>query len=683
MKSIAFLSIFVFTFFAFKGSSAIAMTPKDLLSLQYVSGAALSPDGNYIAYTRHVPRKATEKPGVAYNELYVYDIKNNKHKPFIIGKVMISSVSWKPDGSVITFKTRRRNNKKTQVWAIPLDGGEAYQLTFSPNGIIAYQWNPDGKTLAYSAKEPSTKREKALREKGYGFIFYEENLKPINLYVYNAETKKTKKLTDKITVWSFNYSQDGKTIALAASDKNLVDYRYMFQEIYLLNPETKALKKISANEGKLGNYKISPDGRHIAYSAARERKDHAVSQVFVMDMDGSNIINLTPPQFKGHITWVNWKNNYTLIYKADEGVNVNLYTVKINGDKRKLLLSGQKEGIVFSAPNYTKNFDRFVFLGQSPQHPYELYSWKPSKHVKRLTDSNPWLNNVELGEQRSFTYKAEDGLVIEGLLIYPVGYKKGEKYPLLVFVHGGPESHYTNGWLTRYSTPGQIMASKGYVVFYPNYRASTGYGVDFALKAYGDPAGKEFSDIKDGINYLIKEGIADATRVGLGGGSYGGYAAAWFATYYTDLVKATCMFVGISDLISKKGTTDIPYEELYVHAGKKLEESWRQSLERSPIYYAHQSKTAILIFGGAADTRVHPSQSMELYRRLKFNGHPAVRLVQYPGEGHGNRMQPGRIDVLYRTIAWYDWYVESAKPLDGNLPPLDISDKYGLNLPQN
>jgi len=138
------------------------------------------------------------------------------------------------------------------------------------------------------------------------------------------------------------------------------------------------------------------------------------------------------------------------------------------------------------------------------------------------------------------------------------------------------------------------------------------------------------------------------------------------------------MFVGISDLISKRSTTDIPYEELYVHSGKKLEEMWDFSLKRSPIYWAHQSKTAVLIIGGAADTRVHPSQSLEFYRRLKMNDHPAVRLVQYPGEGHGNRKQPGRIDVLHRQIQWYDWYVKDKKPLDGPMPPLDISECYGL-----
>jgi dipeptidyl aminopeptidase/acylaminoacyl peptidase len=140
------------------------------------------------------------------------------------------------------------------------------------------------------------------------------------------------------------------------------------------------------------------------------------------------------------------------------------------------------------------------------------------------------------------------------------------------------------------------------------------------------------------------------------------------------------MFVGISNIISKRGTTDIPLEELYVHSGKQLEKMWDISLKRSPLYWAHQSQSAVLILGGTADTRVHPSQSLEFYRQLKMHDHPAVRLVQYPGEGHGNRNQPGRIDVLHRQLQWFDWYVKEKKPLNGPMPPLDISDCYGVKL---
>jgi dipeptidyl aminopeptidase/acylaminoacyl peptidase len=316
--------------------------------------------------------------------------------------------------------------------------------------------------------------------------------------------------------------------------------------------------------------------------------------------------------------------------------------------------------------------------GSTFKIPGDVFYWEPGKIMKQMTELNPWLTRRKLGEQVPIKYDARDGLEIEGILIYPVGYQKNTRYPLIVYVHGGPESHYSNGWMSRYANPGQVFSGLGYFVFYPNYRASTGYGIPFSKAGYGDPAGKEFDDIADGIDFLVQQGLVDARRVGLAGGSYGGYAAAWFGTYYTKYVKAVHMSVGISDLISKRSTTDIPWEDLYVHMGKNLEETWEFNLQRSPVYWAEQSQTAFLICGGTNDTRVHPGQSLELYRRLKMNNHPAVRYVQYPGEGHGNSKQTSKIDFLYRQIEWFNWYVRDNKPISGPMPPLDISSLYGL-----
>ena len=381
------------------------------------------------------------------------------------------------------------------------------------------------------------------------------------------------------------------------------------------------------------------------------------------------------------MNWVGWKDKGTIVYRAAEGAYPTLSTVSAAGGKRAIILDAKAAGVIFDAPSFTKDFKNFAFAASAPDVPGDLYFWTAgSQNPSTLTNLNPWVADRALGTQKVVRYPARDGLEIEGILVYPVGYEAGRRYPLVVIVHGGPESNYSNGWVTRYSEPAQVLAGKGYAVFLPNYRASTGYGLAFALAGYNDAAGREFDDIADGIDYLVSAGVADKARVGLTGGSYGGYAAAWFASRYTEKVRAVCMFVGISDLTSKRLTTDIPYEELYVHSGKRIEEMWQQSLERSPVYWAHQSKTAVLILGGAADPRVHPGQSIEFYRLLKMNDHPAVRLVQYPGEGHGNAKQPGRADVLYRLLDWFDWYVREAKPLDGAMPPLDIADRYGLKL---
>jgi len=663
---------------------AKVFTCEDALKYKRAYQMDISPDGKWIAYTVLVQRKPTEEAGGLYSELYLVSVETGEIRPYITGKVNVYQPRWSPDGSYIAF-LQRRGKGATQVWAIPTDGGEAFQVTNSETSISKFRWSPDGSKIAYIATTPKSKKEKELEKKGYGFIYFEENIKSRNLYITDFNEDGTEgdviQLTDTVAVWDFEFSPDGKKIAAAISPKNLVDHSYMFKKIYLIDIATKSRRRCSNNPGKLGNFAFSPDGKRIAYCAALERKDHAVSQAFVVDLKSKETRNLTPEKFRGHINWVGWKDNKRIIYRADEGVWSTLTIVDIKGRNRNTLLNSKDFGGVFYSPSFSSDLKDFALIITSPTIPGDVYYWKyGSKKVKRLTELNPWIKDRELGKQEVIRYKARDGLEIEGVIVYPVGYEEGKRYPLIVAVHGGPESHYPMRWLTGYFNPAQVLAGKGYVIFYPNYRASTGYGVEFAAQGYGDAAGKEFDDIADGIDFLIEKGIADPERVGLGGGSYGGYASAWFASFYTEKVRAVCMFVGISDLISKRGTTDIPYEELYVHSGKKLEEMWDQSLKRSPIYWAHQSKTAVLILGGKADTRVHPSQSLEFYRRLKMNNHPAVRLVQYPGEGHGNRRQPGRIDVLYRHLQWYDWYVKELKSLDGPMPPLDISDMYGVEL---
>jgi len=660
-------------------------TAEDVLNFKRVSSAAVSPDGAWAAFTVSVPRGANDEPGGAWSELWVVSTKGGAPKPFITGKVNASSPQWNPDGARISFLMARGEKAKTQVWMIPLAGGEAVEVTSSETNVASYRWHPGGGQIAYVATTPPSKREKELDKKGYGFTFYEENLKDRNLHLLKVGREgrlgDAERITEDCSVWAFEWSPDGAAIAAGISPENLVDQQYMFQNIYIIDPATKGRRQLTSHKGKLGDFAWSPNGVRIAFNAAKELKDHAESQVFVASLAGLDGKNLTEPGFRGHVSWVGWKDKNTVLYRSGEGAYPTLSTVNASGGKRAVILDARSAGVIFDAPSFTKDFKSFVFTGSAPDVPGDLYFWSAgSKAPKRLTTLNPWVAERTLGKQEVVRYPARDGLEIEALLVYPVGYDAGARYPLVVVVHGGPESHYSNGWVTSYGSPAQVLAGKGYAVLLPNYRASTGYGLNFALAGYNDAGGKEFDDVADGIDYLVSTGIADKDRVGLGGGSYGGYAAAWFASFYTKKVKAVCMFVGISDLTSKRLTTDIPYEELYVHSGKPLEEMWQQSLERSPIYWAHQSATAVLIIGGASDPRVHPSQSIEFYRILKMNNHPAVRLVQYPGEGHGNAKQPGRIDALYRQLDWYDWYVKDAKPLDGALPPLDISDRYGVEL---
>ncbi|MCC6398861.1 MAG: S9 family peptidase, partial [Bacteroidetes bacterium] len=546
----------VLLLFGLAVSETQVLSPENLLQLRRVTTAEVSPDGESIAYLIDVPRLPSDEPGASYSELHVYARRTGTSRSFVTGKVRVGSPEWNPDGASIAFVMKRGEKAQTQIWTINTTGGEAVQLTNAEEGVISFHWHPSGKTLGYIAVSPRTPRERQLEAKGYKFVFYEENIRPRTLFLINADgSGEPRQITEQENVWSFVFSPDGKSAAVATSAKNLIDENYMFQKIHLLSNGERTKTPLYSPPGKLGVFAFNPAGTHLAVAAAMERSDHAVSQAFMVPLSGGAQLNVTPPNFRGHINWVGWRDSRTLVYRAGEGVHTTLSSVRNDGSGRELLLSSERSGVVFGNPSISAEFKGVALVGQSPSCPGDLYFWAPGGEMQRLSIVAPELRTASLGTQSIIRFKARDGVTIEGLLLSPVGYEKGRKYPLVVVVHGGPESHYANGWPSSYSEPGQVLAGKGYAVFYPNYRASTGYGLEFANAGLGDPAGKEFDDIADGIDYLVAEGIADRERIGLCGGSYGGYAAAWFATYYTRYVRAVVMFVGVSDLISRRGTT--------------------------------------------------------------------------------------------------------------------------------
>ena len=287
---------------------------------------------------------------------------------------------------------------------------------------------------------------------------------------------------------------------------------------------------------------------------------------------------------------------------------------------------------------------------------------------------------VDLGKQEIIRFSSQDNLAIEGLLIYPVAYREGTRYPLVVLPHGGPEAHHSDGWLTSYSNWGQMLAAKGYFAWYPNYRSSTGYGVQFARKDHGDPMGGEFRDHLDAIAHFDELGLIDTERVGIGGGSYGGYTAAWAATRETRHFAAAVSFVPFVDIRTKWFTTDIPWEFYYVH----YEEQWPWEepgmlIDRSPLTWAENCRTPLLLLGGTADPRVHPSQPMMLYRKVKLSTSTPVRYVQYPGEGHGNRTNVYQYDYALRALRWFDHYLRPGDHRADRPPALDLRYSKGMN----
>ncbi|GAB4326351.1 MAG: S9 family peptidase [Candidatus Zixiibacteriota bacterium] len=648
------------------------LTPHDIAKLANVSSVAIAPDGQQIAYTLRKQRDPfADKDGPAWVELHVVDRQGNS-RPFVTGDVTVSRVAWHPNGTDISFLSKREGDDKKSLYVIPTTGGEARRVAAHDEAMLEYSWSPDGSRVAFLAKEPLPDKLEKLRKKGFDQEIFEEDERHTRIWIHSiADPDTVHRLIDVDgTASELHWSPKGNRLVCALAPTPFVDDGYMRRRIRIIDVESGAIVTKIDNPGKLGQIAWGPDGEHIAYIAGADYNDPKEGRLMVASVTTGEIRELLP-DFEGHVQSIAWRDPQTVTYLAYQGVwtfidNVGLDSavggkifaapepMDINAD---VPVGASEQDAVYSNVSLSKDGHHMALTGESARHPAEVYYRQTNNEPIRLTDSNPWLADYKLARQEVIRYPARDGLEIEAVIIRPLDEQPGQRYPAIMKVHGGPESHYRNGWMTSYASPGQMAAAKGMFVVHQNYRGSTGRGVAFSKTSQGDPAGKEFDDIVDGIDYMMLQGWVDSAKVGITGGSYGGYASGWGATYYSERYAASVMSVGLGNLISKIGTTDIPREMLAVHYTDPPWDNWDFVLKRSPIYYAGQSKTPTLILHGKNDPRVFPGQSLDLYRHLKLRGQATVRLVFYPGEGHGNRDAAARLDFCMRMMRWMEHYL--------------------------
>lgn len=654
-------------------ANAAAMSLEQIARLQEVGSAAVSPDGRFVAYTRTVPRVPGQgDDGPAWRELHVLDADGDS-KGFITGKVSVASVAWTPDSRLITFLAKRGDDETRKLYGIPVDGGEARVLAELETDVLGYSFHPAGSQVALIAFEPADESIVALEEQGFDQVVYEEGIEPRRLWVYDLENadSEARMLDIEGSVQAVAWSPAGDRLAIRVTPRELVDDTLVFARIRIIDPVGETIGRID-NPGKLGDMAWSPDGQYLAFIGTNIVNDPREGRLLIAERDGGSFTDLLPG-LKGHVQTLAWVSPDRLAYVVHEGVTARLGSLAPDGSNPMDLvdpgpiLTGLSIGgrLSFDGDRAAHRTRRIVVTAHSAAHPGELYE-RSGDELLRRTDSNPWLEGVELARQEVVRYAARDGLEIEGILFYPLDYQRGERYPLILAVHGGPEAHYSNGWLTRYNLPAQHASAEGFFTFYPNYRGSTGRGVEFTLTSQGRPAMEEFDDLIDGVDHLIERGLVDRDRVGITGGSYGGYATAWGATVYSERFAAAVMNVGLSNQIAAFGTSDIPWEFNLVHLRKWPWEDWDLFQQASPLYHVTKAKTPILILHGDADPRVDPTQSRMFYRFIKLQEDaPPVRLVLYPGEGHGNQRAASRWDYSLRLMRWMKHYLNG----EGGEPP--------------
>lgn len=655
--------------------------PKHVAKIEYVSSAEVSPDGSQVAYIVSVPRQPLkDDDGANWSELYVTDQEGNS-RPFITGEVSIGSPHWSADGKWIHYLAKRSGDKDKSLYRIAIDGGESLKTFSHETSISGFDVSPDGKRVAFLAKQPVDSDLKDLREKGFDQEIYEEDWQSTRVWIVDIDTSvnvdsesEPRMLKLEGSASEVLWSPTGQELAVVLAPTPSVDDSYMFKKAHVVEAESGRIIRSLNNPGKLGDLAWSPDGKRIALVSGADINDPREGRLMVATIDNENELKDLMPDYHAHVGPIAWKDNSTLYWLAAEGVASRFGTVTLAGQRADLQQPGE---VVFTDFSKADRTGAITMIGHHAKHPTEIFSLKEAG-PSRITHHNTWLDEMPFAKQVSINWKAKDGLELGGVLVYPLDYVEGRRYPTIMYVHGGPESHESNGWLTSYSRPGQVAAARGFAVFYPNYRGSTGRGVDFSKMGQADAAGKEFDDLIDGIDHLIGLGIADHEAIGVTGGSYGGYASAWCSTFYSERFAASVMFVGISDNVSKVGTTDIPEEMFLVHHLKRLWDDWEYFMERSPIRHVQKNKTPTLIMHGKEDPRVHPSQSLELHRHLKTLNQAPVRLVLFEGEGHGNRKAAAKLDYNVRMLRWMKHFLQDKAETS---PPMLIDYHEVLGIP--
>ncbi|HTF38152.1 MAG TPA: S9 family peptidase [Blastocatellia bacterium] len=677
-----------------------AMTFEDVLALKSVSDAQVSPDGKWVAY---VVTSVDMKENANDSDVWLVSTAGGEPVRLTTNKKNDNQPRWSPDSKRIAFISARE--EKPQIFLISPFGGEPEKLTDSKSGVQAFQWSPEGNRIAYVApQEPTPDEEKKQKDKDDAQVI-DKNFKLARIWVIDVTTKKATELVKgEYNASDPQWSPDGRLIAFVtnptpkADDGNLSDiwvidvtgaasaeavalqkkltdlaetlaslerrYGPNYSRIMEIQGQTvsvqrelaqkSGLRKLTENEGPDASPRWSPDGTRIAY-LSRDLKSAEVGQLrlTVIALDGGAPRALAP-SFEYQPGAPKWSaNGQTLYFNAGVRTTSQLFSVPAAGGDVKQL--SNIEGVM-GQTSFSRDGSVLAFTKSDTQHPDDVYvsTTLLIAEPARGTDHNPQVREFALGRSEVIRWKSKDGMEIEGLVIYPVGYQQGKRYPTVALIHGGPSGVWTQSFPNSWGNFGHVWAANGWVAFYPNIRGSSAYGEKFLASNVRDWGGGDYQDIQSGLDSLIARGIADSDKLGQAGWSYGGYMTAWTLTQ-TNRFKAVMVGAGLTNMFSMYSTNDLQRLLEGYFGGQPWDdvEAFRRA---SAMTFIKQAKTPTLILHGGSDTRVPPSQAQELYMGLRKNGVP-VEMVLFPREPHGLLEPRHRLDKMRREYAWFSKYV--------------------------
>ena len=633
------------------------------MEMESVGSPALSPDGKQIIFTRTWVDKVADR----YNSnLWIVDVEGKRLRELTPGNWRDSSPLWSPDGKKIAFISDRDGS--SQIHIVWLDTREVAQLTHVENTPGSLSWSPDGKSLAFTVFIPDEKPILSVKlpRKPKGAKWAEpaiiidrlswrsDGRGPLpkgnsHIFIIDAEIGGT---PSQLTSGDYSHgdpewSADGQKIYFSAIRKPEPEYEQGNSEIYSVDIKTLEIEALTDRKGPDRGPLVSPDGKWIAY-AGYDDKDYTshLSDIYLMDTAGGNkrLLAGQLPDSPSNLGWA--ADSSGVYYLMAEKGGSNAYFVALDGKSKKITEGSQ----YLTGLSLSRSGQAAAVLSTFHRPGYLItFSLAKPAVLKPLVDLNQdVLAGVKLGEAEELWYKSADGWDIQGWLIKPAEFDPAKKYPLLLWIHGGPWAMYTVGFNWEW----QNFAASGYAVLYTNPRGSTGYGQDFVNGIQHSYPGKDYDDLMAGVDAAIAKGFIDKDNLFVCGGSGGGVLTAWIVGQ-TSRFRAAVSMRPVINWHSFVGTTD---GHMWYRQFKKY--PWEDPLEyavRSPLHYVANVTTPTMVMTGEADLRTPIGQSEEYYRALKMLKKETL-LVRMPEEYHGWRRPSHRLLQQLYLKEWFEKY---------------------------
>ncbi|MCG6956001.1 MAG: S9 family peptidase [Gemmatimonadetes bacterium] len=632
-------------------------TPELAMAYKSVGSVAISADGSLVAYTvRHAEMDG--KTSKYVSQVWVAKADGSSNRQYTYGEEGASSPAFSPDGTRLAFLARRGDGAKTQVWVLPLSGGEAWSTTGAPEGVGSFAWSPDGQRIAYTSQDTATTDEKRRKEEKRDEFFVDSLYHYSHLYVVTVGESEdhhpTRLTSGHFQVRDFDWSPDGRSIVFSHQPDPRINTGQMQADISVVPSTGGDVRALVTRPGVDGSPRFSPDGRTVAFTSNGGRPEPVhLDDVWVVPAAGGAAKKLaeTPDRAAGMI---GWSPDGSAIWVAETvHTQGGIIVVPADGSPTKTMVpdAGTLGGVAMAS-----KAARMAFTWQDPDTPADVYV-SPTSAIERkqISDANADVPRPAMGRTELVSWKS-GAYTIEGLLTYPVGYRAGDKVPLVLNVHGGPAGVFTQSFTGGGSIYMiQVFAQHGYAVLRPNPRGSLGYGKEFRYANVDDWGGGDFRDLMTGVDKTLAMGVTVPDSLVEMGWSYGGYMTSWIVTH-TNRFKAASMGAGLPDLVPMSMTTDIQ-DYLVAHmGGKEPWEDFKDYHAHSAMYSITNAKTPLQILHGEEDFRVPTEQGFEFYRALKRLGVP-TQMVVFPRTPHGPREPKLLMDVTPHILDWFDQWL--------------------------